>query len=60
MDSLRPKLALHPSIPDAFFDHWLNTLFARGGYAKDARGVIYPPNCELPEGHGAKRVKQFA
>jgi hypothetical protein len=59
-DALRQKIALHPSIPDAFFDHWLNTLFARGGYAKDDRGYIYPPNTDLPDGHGAKRVKHYA
>ena len=66
-DALRPKLALHPSIPDAFFGHWLNVLFERAArskdkndwYAKDDRGVIYPPGGELPEGHGAKRVKRF-
>ncbi len=67
-DALRPKLALHPSIPDAFFVHWLNVLFERAArskdkndwYAKDDRGVIYPPGAELPEGHGAKRVERFA
>ena len=59
-DALRQKLALHPSIPDAFFDHWLNVLFARGGYAKDDRGYIYPPNTVLPDGHGAKHLKRFA
>ena len=59
-DALRQKLALHPSIPDAFFDYWLNTLFAHGSYAKDDRGIIYPPNTDLPDGHGAKRVKRFA
>ena len=59
-DALRQKLALHPSIPDAFLEHWLNTLFARGGYAKDDRGYIYPPDAMLPDSHGAKRVKRFA
>ena len=67
-DALRPKLALHPSIPDAFFVHWLNALFERAAHSKDKndwyakydRGVIYPPGAELPEGHGAKRVKRFA
>ena len=67
-DDLRPKLALHPSILDAFFVHWLDVLFNRAArskdkndwYAKDDRGVIYPPGGELPEGHGAKRVKRFS
>ncbi len=66
-DALRPKLAFHPSIPDAFIEYWLNVLFERAShsknkndwYAKDDRGVIYPPGAELPEGHGAKRVKRF-
>ena len=66
-DALRPKLALHPSIPDDFFDHWLNVLFERSAhskdkndwYAKDDRGVIYPPGGELPEGQRAKRVNRF-
>lgn len=67
-NALRPELALHPSIPDVFFDHWLNALFDRAShsknkndwYAKDDRGVIYPPGAELPEGHGAKRIKRFS
>ena len=67
-DALRQKLALHPSIPDSFFVHWLNVLFDRAAqsrnkndwYAKDDRGYIYPPSGELPDGHGAKRVKRFA
>ena len=67
-DALRQKFGLHPSIPDAFYIHWLDTLFQRAAhsrnmndrYAKDNRGVIYPPNCELPDGHGAKRVKRFS
>ena len=59
-DALRQKLALHPSIPDAFFVHWLDVLFNRGGYAKDDRGYIYSPDATLPEGHNAKRTKRFA
>ena len=67
-DALRQKLALHPSIPDGFLIHWLDVLFEHAAqsknkndwYAKDDRGYIYPPRAELPEGHGAKRVKRFS
>ncbi|MBR6057207.1 MAG: hypothetical protein IKP58_03455 [Victivallales bacterium] len=58
-DALREKLAISPSIPDTFLEQWLNVLFARGGYAKDNRGYIYPPNTELPEGHGAQITKRY-
>ena len=49
-DFLRKKLDLHSSVPNAFLDHWLNVLFARGGYAKDNEGHIYPPGVQLPNG----------
>ena len=58
-DALRQKLVLHPSVPDSFLVHWLNALFARGGYGKDSRGYIYPPGGELPEGHNAIRVRRY-
>ena len=58
-DTLRERLGLDPSTYHGFLSRWLDTLFARGGYARDKRGYIYAPGMTLPPGKWARRCRHY-